>query len=90
MINYLKYKWFEWKRGNEVMRVDMNIRNYPKARDDHFNRYAAIAYAVLEMERYGILHHPSELNVDKDGMWIICSIKRKHFHKFLEIAGRVK
>lgn len=89
MIQWLKFKYWEWKRGEDVMYITMRVRSHPKARDDGFNRYEAIACVVKVLTERKIILKDKLFAVSKDGKEVIMSIKRKHFNEYLTLSRMV-
>jgi len=88
MFRYLKWKYTEWKLGEEKMSFVVEFRQHHKA--SCYNRYEAIASTMRELTRYGILEYGDRIVVDDEGMYMSISFRRKYFKKVLEIAGRVR
>lgn len=88
MFRYLKWKYTEWKLGEEKMSFVVEFRAHSK--DSHYNRYHAIASTMRELTLYGILEYGDLVVVDDEGMYMSIRFKRKYFNKVCEIAARVR
>lgn len=93
MLRYLKWKYVEWKYGNETIRMEIAIRNHPRAKihTANFNRYYAIAYVVGIAYKYNLVVFDGRgISVDDNGLYVVIPIYRKHFNKLLSLTTGVK
>ena len=96
MIQYLKdryaeYKWnkIERQRREDYRDYEIGFRDHPKAHDENFNRYEAIAHVTRELTRYGVLEHGKILSVSKDGKRMYFNAKKKHYKFVHKLSMRV-